>query len=392
MVRSRVVRLAVAVAACQLLSTTSAQSTESLPSATASASLSSQNGLVSATLPPTPISLGGPTTRSGASATPSASSEPEVHLIKVGSGGFRFTPQELTNVSVGDIVTFEFYPPDHSVIQAEFESACVPYSYADKDHDGKGFWTETQWVNNTSEITHYNITINDTAPIFFYCAAPNSCIGELMVGAINPNSTQTLASQIQAAKNADFQLAVGDPVPNEATSSILNGPTSTPESSSSSGGVHLSGGAIAGIVVGGVAFLAICAALFFFVGRSKSLKEVIKRQDANANTNRTSTPGPDMGYMGHDNQIPRFGSPAPPYGQHNVGEPYPSGWQGSPQMHQGHLSMQSQMSGMSQEQLDYYKHTQSPAPPAELHSPQPGQQEFRAELADNNAQKAPRSP
>ena len=81
-----------------------------------------------------------------------------------------------------------------------------------------------------------------------------------MVGAINPNSTQTLASQIQAAQNADFQLAVGDPVPNEATSTILNGPTSTSTtnpSSGGSGGTHLSGGAIAGIVVGAVAFLVI---------------------------------------------------------------------------------------------------------------------------------------
>ena len=175
-----------------------------------------------------------------------------------------------------------------------------------------------------------------------------------MVGAINPNSTQTLASQIQAAKNADFQLAVGDPVPNEATSTILNGPTGSSTSSSSGGGTHLSGGAIAGIVVGAVAFLVICAALFFYVGRSKSLKEVIKRQDANTgNPNRASTPGPDMGYMPHDQNVPRYGSPAPPYGQHNVGEQYPSGWQGSPQMHQGHLSMQSHMSGMSQEQYVY---------------------------------------
>ncbi|KAJ4398465.1 hypothetical protein N0V91_010170 [Didymella pomorum] len=315
-----------------------------------------------------------------------------IHLIKAGSGGFKFTPQELTNVSVGDIVTFEFYPPDHSVVQAEFGSACVPYSYADKDHAGKGFWTETQWVKTTADITHYNITINDTQPIFFYCAAPNSCIGELMVGAINPNSTQTLASQIQAAKNADFQLAVGDPVPNEATSTILNGPTGSSTPSSSGGGTHLSGGVIAGIVVGAVAFLVICAALFFYVGRSKSLKEVIKRQDANTgNPNRASTPGPDMGYMPHDQNVPRYGSPAPPYGQHNVGEQYPSGWQGSPQMHQGHLSMQSHMSGMSQEQLDYYKHSQAVAAPVELHSPEPGQQEFRAELADSNGQKAPRT-
>lgn len=171
-----------------------------------------------------------------------------------------------------------------------------------------------------------------------------------MVGAINANETQTLEMQIQAARDADFQLAVGDAVPREATSTILNGPTSSSvPSTSSSGGTHLSSGAIAGIVVGAVAFLIICAALFFFVGRSKSLKEVIKRQDANAN-GRSSTPGPDMGYMPQDSQLPRYGSPAPPYGQHQVGEQYPSGWQGSPQMQQGHMSMQSHMSGMSQEQ------------------------------------------
>ncbi|KAH6642617.1 hypothetical protein C7974DRAFT_105659 [Boeremia exigua] len=353
MMRSRIVRLAVAVAACQLLSTVSAQSISSdqvVSSLSPITSGSPEQTRPVASLSSAAASLRSSATTLSSSATPSASSEPQVHLIKAGSGGFKFTPQELTNVSVGDTVTFEFYPPDHSVVQAEFGSACVPYSYADKDHAGKGFWTETQWVNDTSQITHYNITINDTAPIFFYCAAPNSCIGELMVGAINANSTQTLASQIQAAKDADFQLAVGDPVPQEATSTILNGPTgSSTASSSSGGGSHLSGGAIAGIVVGAVAFLVICAALFFYVGRSKSLKEVIKRQDANATGNRNSTPGPDMGYMAHD-QVPRFGSPAPPYGQHNVGEQYPSGWQGSPQMHQGHLSMQSQASGMSQEQ------------------------------------------
>lgn len=152
----RIARLAVAVAACQLLSTTSAQSTETFTSATASASLTSQNRLQSATLPPTPISVSSTAvsiTRSGSSATSSASSEPQVHLIKAGSGGFKFTPQELTNVSVGDIVTFEFYPPDHSVVQAEFGSACVPYSYADKDHAGKGFWTETQWVKTTADVS-----------------------------------------------------------------------------------------------------------------------------------------------------------------------------------------------------------------------------------------------
>src|SRR5690242_5713631 len=294
MVRSRVVRLAVAVAACQLLSTTSAQF----------------------------LTVPGTASASRTGSVPAASS-PVQHLMKVGSGGFKFTPEQLFNVSAGDTVTFEFYGPDHSVVQAEYGNPCVPYSYVDSDHAGKGFWTELQFLD-PGQNSYFNITINDTAPIFFYCAAPNSCIEKYMVGAINANSTQTLASQIQAAQKADFQIAVGDPIPNEATSTILNAPTSTPSPAHPpSSGAHLSGGAIAGIVVGGVAFLVICAALFFYVGRSKSLKEVLKRQDGNGN--RSSTPGPDMGFMPHD-QVPRYGSPAPAYAQHNVGEQYPSGW------------------------------------------------------------------
>lgn len=126
-----------AVFSCQLLSTASAQ-VESLRS--------SQNSLISSTLVSTPASLRSFASDTDPSATPTASSEPQVHKIQVGSGGFKFTPPELKNVSVGDTVTFEFFPPDHSVVQAEFGKACVPYSHADKDHEGKGFWTDLQWV------------------------------------------------------------------------------------------------------------------------------------------------------------------------------------------------------------------------------------------------------
>lgn len=87
---------------------------------------------------------------STASSTPTASNEPKVHLIKAGAGGFKFTPQEIHNVSVGDIVSWEFYPPDHSVARAEYGSACVPYEYTGIDK--VGFWSETQWVNDTSQV------------------------------------------------------------------------------------------------------------------------------------------------------------------------------------------------------------------------------------------------
>jgi hypothetical protein len=112
----------------------------------------------------------------------------------------------------------------------------------------------------------------------------------------------------------------------------------------------LSGGAIAGIVVGAVAFLVICAALFFFVGRTKSLKEVLKRNDATvANKTTPNTPGTEFGTPGP--QSPGFSpfSPTqnhaeygnvPPYGQHQVSDPHPAGWQ-TPTQHPGHMSMNS---------------------------------------------------
>lgn len=78
---------------------------------------------------------------------------PKVHLVKVGASGFHFEPAQLTNVSVDDIVMFEFYPPDHSVARAEYESACVPYEYTGK---GKmGFWSKTQWVNTVGDVGHF---------------------------------------------------------------------------------------------------------------------------------------------------------------------------------------------------------------------------------------------
>jgi plastocyanin len=76
---------------------------------------------------------------------------PRIHLVKAGLGSFQFEPDVLSNVSVGDIVTFEFYPPDHSVARAEFGSACMPYEYTGKNKIG--FWSETQWVETTNDVS-----------------------------------------------------------------------------------------------------------------------------------------------------------------------------------------------------------------------------------------------
>ncbi|KAI0571941.1 hypothetical protein Alg130_10694 [Pyrenophora tritici-repentis] len=218
--------------------------------------------------------------------TQTSASEVRLHVVKVGAGGFHFEPAELTNVSVGDIVTFEFYPPDHSVARAEYESACVPYEYTGRDR--AGFWSETQWVETPSDITHWNLTINSTEPIFYYCAAPDSCTGKQMVGVINPNDTQTLHRQELAAAKADFQVAPGDPIPNEASSTLISSPAASSQgdlASADEPSSTLSTAAIAGITVGGIFILALCAGLLFFLTR----KACTRRQTVAAKSNENQT-------------------------------------------------------------------------------------------------------
>lgn len=149
-----------------------------------------------------------------------------------------------------------------------------------------------------------------------------------MVGVINPNSTQTLDMQVAYAKSANYQLAPGETAPREGSA------PSTPSSSpGSSEGKRVSTGLMIGIAVGVVAFLAMCAALFFFIGRSRSLKESVKKHDEGSMMKPIGVGG--GGYhdlnMQHQNTFPQsqvtggpyspspaqaeFGTPLPAYSQ-----------------------------------------------------------------------------
>jgi hypothetical protein len=92
-----------------------------------------------------------------------------------------------------------------------------------------------------------------------------------MVGVINPNNTQTLAEQVKAAVKADYQVAPGDPVPNEASSTSISTPTASSRSDLATAkeqSATLSTGAIAGITVGGILFLVLCAGVLFCLIRN----------------------------------------------------------------------------------------------------------------------------
>ena len=103
------------------------------------------------------------------------------------------------------------------------------------------------------------------------------------------NATQVLSVQKQFAGNASYMLQPGEPFPAEGgnpstTSSVsqpayptrtADGAAATSSTAAAAPVHHKSSfppGAIAGVVVGAVAIIALAAALFYFVGRHRHMK------------------------------------------------------------------------------------------------------------------------
>ena len=252
-------------------------------------------------------------------------------------------PQVL-QTNVGDIVEFQFYPSNHSVVRAEYLYPCVPYEDINKGKPGffSGFKPVDAILSNPPS---WQLKINDSLPIFYYCSAVGSCIEYGMVGVINPNASVSIETQVTAAKSAKYMLQPGENFPSEGSSSSSSSPSSTSSASSSSAsstttpaiiGSKSSSfpkGAIAGIVVGAVALLGLAAGMCFFFGRAKSLREEINRQSLHPSVASIRSPGhlspapPAMADPMYQNggtvYIPVKASDLtrvslPPYGAHSV--------------------------------------------------------------------------
>lgn len=104
-----------------------------------------------------------------------------------------------------DDLEFQFFPGNHSVARAEYGYPCIPYELTgNKTGFASGFQSVGKILENVRQCLSsalelvltfgyqppaWNLTINDTNPIFFYCSAPGSCIQNAMVGVINPVSS-----------------------------------------------------------------------------------------------------------------------------------------------------------------------------------------------------------
>jgi len=109
-----------------------------------------------------------------------------------------FTPSNI-QAKVGDTVTFHYYPQSHSVAQGTFAKPCEPKA--------GGFWSGYVPVASGMSTTTFQITINDTKPIWFYCTRADHC-QEGMAGGINaPTTGNTTDNYIAASKKATANVA-----------------------------------------------------------------------------------------------------------------------------------------------------------------------------------------
>ncbi|KAG7444601.1 Cupredoxin [Guyanagaster necrorhizus] len=110
---------------------------------------------------------------------------PVDHKIIVGvNGTLAYSPPNIT-AAVGDTVTFKFQPKNHTVTQSNFANPCVPL---ETSTGTVGFFSGFRPVSaNATYIPTFQITVNDTNPIWAYCSqtVPVSHCASGMVFAIN---------------------------------------------------------------------------------------------------------------------------------------------------------------------------------------------------------------
>ncbi|KAL3421749.1 hypothetical protein PVAG01_05905 [Phlyctema vagabunda] len=187
--------------------------------------------------------------------------------ISVGQNrGIAFNPSSVT-AAVGDVLAFHFYSGTggHSVVSTNFEAPCVP--------NNSSFFSGYIPGNDQGNQT-FEITVNSTDPIWFYCSLNRHCQNG-MVGVVNPPAGTDISAFQSAAANVAAASAPSTPIGGLITTAspsnssgnatvISGAPTSsqtssgTAAASSTNGGVQVFGEMttiVTLVVAGGIAAL-----------------------------------------------------------------------------------------------------------------------------------------
>ncbi|EAU88599.2 hypothetical protein CC1G_04305 [Coprinopsis cinerea okayama7 len=128
---------------------------------------------------PTGASSTAPSATSSGTPTPTGTGTD--HKVLVGDGGsLAFSPANIT-AQVGDTITFEFRSKNHTVTASSFDQPCVPLS---QTNPLSGF--DSGYIPVAAGETNFQtftIRVNDTRPIWAYCAQGQHCANGMVFAA-----------------------------------------------------------------------------------------------------------------------------------------------------------------------------------------------------------------
>ncbi|WWD07872.1 hypothetical protein V865_005979 [Kwoniella europaea PYCC6329] len=146
------------------------------------------------------------------------------HTVNVGNiKTLTFQPSEV-KAELGDIIEFKFLAGNHTVTQSTFASPCT----------NAGF-NSGQIPGNPDSPTSYSILVNDTKPIWVYCATGQHCQNGMVMAVNAPTSGNTFSAFQANAMGGGNATTAGNSTGSASTSA-------SPSSSAAASGAKASAG------------------------------------------------------------------------------------------------------------------------------------------------------
>jgi len=166
---------------------------------------------------PAPSSAPSPSPAPSGSSNPAPAAAGTEHKVIVGGPGkLAFDPERVT-AQPGDTILFEFHSKNHTATQSAFTAPCIK-------KDGaldSGF---IPVADSATEFPTWKVVVNDTAPLWFFCAQGTHCSAGGMVFAVNSDestgSVKTFAAFKQAAMSGTGSAAANAPAAQPSNGAI----------------------------------------------------------------------------------------------------------------------------------------------------------------------------
>lgn len=157
----------------------------------------------------------------------------KVTVVQVGKNGTVFSPNNI-KVNAGEMVQFQFMGGNHTVTQSTFDQPCQPVganANATGFHSG---FIPAAASQSMGMVPTYTIMINDTKPIWAYCAQAKHCQNG-MVMVINENTSANATRSLNEFKKlaAGAEANVAPSGSGSSTGGTTGTTTGSPDGSSS---------------------------------------------------------------------------------------------------------------------------------------------------------------